>query len=200
MLLGVPLLGQTGIIQAPDFRQARWGMGQAQVLSTEGTPPSQVSQRGAESVVRYTSVRLAGMDCRAVYILAQDKLVRAKYVFQRAHEEKNEFLTDFTMVDAFLRGTLELPAEERVSWRDDAYKNAPEHYGVAVSLGHLQYATQWRGKRTIVTHALTGENGTLTHEIEFVSVDLEAWENQVTKEQDGSSPRAPKIVQTAAAP
>ena len=116
-----------------------------------------------------------------VYIFAKDKLVRTKYVFQQEHLEKNDFLSDFTLLDAFLIGTLNRPSEQRVSWRNEEYKADPKHYGVAVSLGHLLYSTQWSNARTIVTHALSGENGAVVHEIEYVSVDLEPWEDQGTK-------------------
>jgi hypothetical protein len=193
-------LGAQPSEQPADFRHVRWGMDRAQVLSTEGVPPSQVGERGAEVVVRYSPVRFAGLDCRVVYIFAKDKLVRTKYVFQREHEEKNDFLVDFTMVDAFLTGILEHSAEQRVLWRDDLYKTQPERYGVAIAEGHLQYSTQWKGSRTVVTHALTGEQGSVTHEIEYVSVELERWEDQVTKDQERPGDQAPKAAQAGATP
>jgi hypothetical protein len=175
-------------------------MDRAQVVAAEATPPSQIRERGSEIVLRYESARLAGLECRVVYILAKDKLVRAKYVFQREHAAKNDFLADFTVVDAFLMATMERPTEQRVMWRDEVYKMEPPRYGVAVSLGQLLYSTQWKGMRTVVTHALTGENGAITHEIEFVSVDLEPWEDRITKEQESPTDNAPRTLQSAAAP
>jgi len=196
----LPLVACALLAQTSDFRNTSWGMDRAHVVATEAAPPSQIRERGSETVLRYESARLAGLDCRVVYILAKDKLVRAKYVFQREHHEKNDFLADFTVIDAFLMGTMERPTEQRVLWRDEVYKMEPLHYGLAVSLGQLLYSTQWKGKRTVVTHALTGENGAITHEIEFVSVDLEPWEDQITKEQEGPSGNAPRTLQSAAAP
>jgi hypothetical protein len=196
----LPLIACALAAQTSDFRNTSWGMDRTQIVAAEVTPPSQTLERGSEIVLRYESVRLAGLDCRVVYILAKDKLVRAKYVFQRKHDEKNDFLADFTMVDAFLMGTMERPTEQQVLWRDEVYKMEPQHYGVAVSLGQLLYSTQWKGKRTVVTHALTGENGAITHEIEYVSVDLEPWEDQITKEQESPTGNAPRTLQSAAAP
>jgi len=192
------LIMPTLVAQTSDFRNTNWGMDRSQVVATEAKPPSQIREGGGEIVLRYESARIAGLDCRVVYIFAKDKLVRAKYVFQQDHNGKNDFLADFTMVDAFLMGTLERATEQRVSWRNDAYKMEPRDYGLAVSLGQLLYSTQWKGKRTVVTHALTGQNGAITHEVEYVSVDLEPWEDQITKEQEAPSSNAP--IQTAAAP
>src|SRR6266550_710933 len=147
-----PLIASTLAAQTADFRKTSWGMERAQVVAAEGTPPSQISERGGEIVLRYQSARLAGLDCRVVYIFAKDKLVRTKYVFQQEHDQKNDFLVDFTMVDAFLMGTMDRPTEQRVSWHNETYKTEPQHYGAAVSLGQLLYSTQWKGARTVVTH------------------------------------------------
>lgn len=194
----VPLIASMLVAQTSDFRNTIWGMDRAQVVATEGITPSQTHVRGGEVVLRYESSRFAGLDCRVVYIFAKDKLVRTKYVFQQEHDRKNDFLADFTMVDAFLMGTIERPTEQRVSWHNETYKTEPQHYGVAISLGQLLYSTQWKGTRTVVTHALTGENGAIIHEVEYVSVDLEPWEDQITKEQEAPTGNAP--MQTVAAP
>jgi hypothetical protein len=192
------LIMSTLAAQTPDFRKTTWGMERAQVVATEGTQPSQIGDGNGETVLRYEPARLAGLDCRLVYILAKDKLVRTKYVFQQEHQQKSDYLADFAMIDAFLVGTLERPTEQRVSWHNDTYKAEPQNYGLAISLGQLLYSTQWKGTRTVVTHALTGKNGAITHEVEYVSVDLEPWENQVTKEQEVPARNAP--IQTAAVP
>jgi hypothetical protein len=199
-LIACTLVVQTSVAQPSDFRSVSWGMDQAQVAATEATPPSQILEGGRETVLSYNPARLAGLDCRVVYIFAKDKLVRAKYVFQREHEEKNDFLADFTLVDAFLTGSMERPTEQQILWRNRQYETDPQHYGLAVSLGQLLYSTQWKGTRTVVTHALTGENGAITHEIEYASVDLETWEDQITKEQVNPASNAPRTLQSAATP
>ena len=196
----LPLIASGLMAQTLDFRNTSWGMDRAQVVATEGTAPNQTGERGGEVVLRYDSARLAGIACRVVYIFAKDKLVRTKYVFQQEHSEKNDFLSDFAMVDAFLIGTMESPTGQRVLWRNEVYKTQPQHYGVAVSLGQLLYSTQWKGTRTIVTHALTGENGVITHEIEYVSVDLESWEDQLAKEQEDVKGERPRKLQSSVAP
>jgi hypothetical protein len=151
-------------------------------------------------VVRYVTARLASLDCRIVYIFAQDKLVRTKYVFQAEHKNNNDYLADFALVDAFLTGTLNRPGEERVSWRSDLYKKEPDRYGTAIAQGQLEYSTQWKDQRTVVTHALTGENGALTHEIEYVSIEFEPWEDQVTGAPRSPATDSKKPVQSASAP
>jgi hypothetical protein len=196
----LPLAALVSFAQTADFRNVTWGMDRAQVIAKEGIAPSQIREFSGETVARYDSAQIGGLDCRVVYIFAKDKLVRTKYVFQQEHAEKNDFLADFALLDAFLIGSIDRPSEQRVSWRNEEYKADPKRYGAAVSLGHLLYSTQWSSARTIVTHALSGENGAIVHEIEYVSVDLEPWEDQIVKEQRAPAGNAPKRIETAAAP
>lgn len=198
--LALPLVASALVAQTKtDFRKASWGMDRTQVVATEGAQPSQVGERGGAVVLRYDAAKLAGLECRVVYIFAKDQLVRTKYVFQREHAQKNDFLADFTLVDAFLRGELNPPTDQRVSWHDETYKEQPEQYGVAVSLGQLLYSTQWNVGGTVVTHALTGEKGQITHEVEYVSVNLEALENQIAEEESPTE-KTPRPLQLAVTP
>ena len=201
-LAPIPALAQPGA--ATDFRQARWGMTQEQVLATESSRPSEIRRSSGEAIVQYDSVRLAGLDSHAIYIFANDKLVRAKYLFDVEHDNQNDFIADFRTVEPLLREKYGKPANERAIWTDDSTQDEPKSYldqdratpanilpsdrlvGYAVSLGHLKLYTQWQAARTKVLHALTGENQQITHQIEYRSVELESLENKTR--QQGANP------------
>src|SRR6476646_316399 len=80
----LPLVASTFVAQTPDFRNTTWGLDRAQVMAIEGTPPSKIGEVGGEIVLRYKSARLAGLDCRVVYIFAKDKLVRTNTYFSKS--------------------------------------------------------------------------------------------------------------------
>jgi hypothetical protein len=201
-LAQIPVVAQPGT--ATDFRQARWGMTQAQVLATESSKPNEMRRSSGEAIVQYDSVRLAGLDSCVIYIFANDKLVRAKYLFDVEHDNQNDFIADFRTVEPLLREKYGKPANERAIWTDDSTQDEPKSYldqdratpanilpsdrlvGYAVSLGHLKLYTQWQAARTKVLHALTGENHEITHQIEYRSVELESLENKTR--QPGANP------------
>jgi hypothetical protein len=182
----------------PDFRKASWGMTRAQVLATETTQPSETRESTGEIIVRYDSMRLGGLTCRVVYIFANDKLVRAKYVFDAQHSEPNDFIRDFRAIEPLLHDKYGKPVSERAFWSDDALQDEPKSYleqdrasstdilpsdkfaGPSISAGHLKLYTRWRGGRTKISHGLTGgstgEDSRITHQIEFLSVELEKFE------------------------
>jgi hypothetical protein len=95
------------------------------------------------------------------------------------------------------------PATERAVWEDDLYQQerlpyldqdralpadilpSDQHAGLAVSLGNLRLITQRSSAHTKITHALTGANSRIVHQIEYRSVKLEALENKVLHKQPG---------------
>jgi len=193
LLLGVVLLGLVGTVSAGplwDFRQTRWGMSEAEVRAAEGGAPGSVSQADHGVILRYDSIPVAGMPAHVVYIFASGKLVRAKYVFDKEHTELNDFISDFRSIEPVLREWHGKPANERAIWEDDSTQLEPKSYldqdratpssilpsdplvGLAVALGHLRLFTQWQDPRTRITHALTGEDSRIVHQIEYKSVEL----------------------------
>src|ERR1700730_8032194 len=126
----VPVLAQPGTepSKTADFRQTRWGMTQEQGLATESSRPSEVRRSSGEVIVQYDSIRSAGLDSRVMYIFANDKLVRAKYLFDVEHDNQNDFIADFRTVEPLLREKYGKPANERAIWTDDSTQDEPKSY------------------------------------------------------------------------
>jgi hypothetical protein len=168
-----------------DFRKANWGMTQDQVIAAESKPPASVSIAGGVTALRYDSMKFAGVPAGVLYFLENGKLTRAKYLFDARHNDLNEFIADYKLVEPELREHFGKPAAERVVWDNPAYQNESKEYlerdrstpseifvsdrfaGAEISLGHLKLYTQWTLARSTVLHALTGENAQMIHQIEF---------------------------------
>lgn len=201
-LLGLGVCLAVSGASPPDFRQAAWGMTRAQVLATEAAQPSEIRESNGEVLVRYDSLELGTLACRAVYIFANDKLVRAKYLFDAEHADPNDFIRDFRIIGPLLREKYGKPVSERAFWSDDSLQDEPKSYleqdrasstdilpsdkyaGLSIAAGHLKLYTRWQGERTRISHGLTGEDTRITHQVEFLSVELERLENDVR----GASP------------
>jgi hypothetical protein len=198
ILLAYPISAQNA--PEPDFRKATWGMTQAHVMATEPNRPAEIRQDNGEVVVKYdfsNSTRAGELGGRLIYIFAEDKLVRAKYISNAEHTELNDFIADFSAVEPILQEKYGKPATERAVWDNDLYQQerlpyldqdrarpsdilpSDQHAGLSVSLGYLRLYTQRANARTKVVHALTGENYRILHQIEYRGVELEAFENKV---------------------
>lgn len=185
-LVALGLTSLSVFAQAPtDFRKASWGMTKAQVLATESTPPSDVRESNGELLVRFDSLKLAGMDATAVYSFAHDKLVRAKYLVIAKHSDPNDFIADYHKLEPLLKSAFGEPASQRAVWVDDSLQEERASYldqdratpesilpsdrnvGLAISVGYLKLYTEWNDGRTKALHAMTGADGRIIHQIEY---------------------------------
>jgi hypothetical protein len=202
-ILMLGLAGCSGFAQpssgqsSADFRQAHWGMSKVQVLATEPARPNEVRESEGEVVVRYDSIKLERLETSAVYIFAQDKLVRAKYLLKAEHSDLNQFIADYHSIEPLLKSAYGEPASKKAVWLDDSTQEERQGYldqdralpenifasdrnvGLAVSLGHLKLFTEWGNGRTKALHALTGVDGSITHQIEYRSVELSGFEEEI---------------------
>jgi hypothetical protein len=188
-------------ISAQDFRKTTWGMTQEQVMAAEADRPSEVRRENGEVVLKYESGNGAELVGRLIYIFADGKLVRAKYVSNAEHSNLNDFIVDFRSVEPILMEKYGKPVDERAVWENDAFQQERLPYldqdraltsdilpsdpnvGLSISLGYLKLYTQRSGARTKIVHSLTGENHRIIHQIEYRSVELEAFENKVLHAQ-----------------
>ncbi|MGH9593261.1 MAG: hypothetical protein ACRD5L_09235 [Bryobacteraceae bacterium] len=173
LLAALPVSAQT--------LQTTWGMTPAQVKAVESGQPTEV-QGG---------LQYASPDTRLVYIFAKNKLVRARFTFRAEHGELNDFIRDFQAVETSLAQKYGKPIGDRAIWTDDSTQDEPKSYldqdratatgilpsdravGLAVSLGHLKMYTEWAAGQTKIRHTLTGAAGHVTHQLEFLSADLD---------------------------
>ena len=187
----------------PDFRQVTWGMNQTQVRAAESGKPSDVHANAGEVIVTYDSIKLAGLTSRLIYIFANDKLVRAKYLFDAKHGDPDDFIADFKIVEPVLREKYGKPVSERAFWQDDDHQTERQAYleqdratpadilpsdafiGMTLAAGHLKLYTQWETDRTKVLHGLTGENNRITHQIEYRGAEFEKFEDEVRRSATG---------------
>jgi len=171
-------------------------------MATEPGKPSALLENKGEVIVQYGPAMLGGLDCRILYIFAQDHLVRAKYIFEAAHTNLNDFIADYREIEPLLLKKHGEAASARAIWEDDSTQPEPKSYldqdratptsilpsdlnvGLAVSLGHLRLLTEWTTTRTYILHALAGGGGRITHQVEYRSVEWEPLETSATPKGD----------------
>jgi hypothetical protein len=158
---------------ANDFRKAKWGMTKAQVKASE----SLTATKDMGETILYTGT-LASFDVVVGYIFAGSKLVRAAYLVTEEHTNKTDHISDYNSLKELLVKKYGEPAEDKSYWKQDLYRDDPQHWGMALSMGHLVYYTKWETDRTAITMMLTGDNFEISHKIEYRSKNLGALEEK----------------------
>ncbi len=117
-----------------------------------------------------------------MYIFAYDKLVRAKYIVNKKHTNKNAYLSDYFDLVSALTKKYGKPWSDKDFWDDDLYKDKPDDWGMAVSAGHLSKYAEWKMQRTTILACLKGDNFEIDLGIEYSSKKLDQLESKAEKE------------------
>ncbi len=162
-----------------DFRKTKWGMNKAQVREIE----KNILFQEEEWLLAYWG-NAGGFDCLIVYIFAEGKLVRGRYIFTISHTNKNDYLIDYKKVKKILIKKYGKPIKDRYIWRNDLFRNNYQKRGLAISIGHLVYFAQWELPDTYISLILYGENFEISLELEYQSKKLEEIEQKIKEKEE----------------
>jgi len=150
-----------------NFRRVKWGMTKAQVKAAE---TSKLRDENNDGLLYRT--KAATLSTNLLYSFAENKLVRAGYMFKDTHSNENAYIDDYQRVKRILTKKYGQPEKDREKWSNDLYKSRRQDWGVAVSIGHLIYLSEWRTTRTTIRLGLIGDNFKITHVVQYISIKL----------------------------
>ena len=161
-----------------DFRQAKWGDSISQVKATEEGEPQQ-----QDNFLMYED-NVANLNATAFYVFAYDKLVRAGYIFQESHSNRNQYINDYSNIKNVLKETYGSPKkDDKKIWSKSLYKNDREDWGLAISIGHLTIYSSWENEDTDILLSLLGDNYKINHKVEYTSKRHSELEKKAKKEK-----------------
>jgi len=187
LIFSVPLVAQD---QEEDytFRSTRWGMSKSEVIEQEGEPDHQEDSNsgGYESAILYDGISVGRLDTYLIYYFTEDKLVRGVYNFQEDHTSENTYIDDFKKIKGILTNKYGRPEYDDEIWHKDLYKDDPDYYGFAVSIGDLEYRVRWETEETEIWLTLDGDNYEIDHHLYYDSKELKELVEEEKEEQTQS--------------
>ena len=138
---------------AQDVRKVTWGQDINTVRQIEGKTPLQQNENTLSC-----KDKVAGYDCYLQYVFSHSGLVAAGYGFDIKHTNKNDFIDDFKKIKKVLTTKYGEPSSDDQIWKDDLYKDDEQEWGMAISVGHLNFRSAWENDRTLIVLALDGDN------------------------------------------
>ncbi|MEE9356474.1 MAG: hypothetical protein V3U75_12865 [Methylococcaceae bacterium] len=161
-----------------DFRQADWGMTKEQVKKTENGKPVKEDDK----TLAYQG-KLLNLDCLIIYQFFDEKLTSSGYNIAKHHTNRNDYISDYDNLKDKLIEKYGKPLTEGDLWKNDLYKNDPQNWGLAVSIGHLIYLAKWETDRTDINLALAGDNFEITLALFYASKELRVLEEKARKKK-----------------
>jgi hypothetical protein len=137
-----------------DFRLTRWGMTQNDVISSE---KKMDPVERTENMITYKT-KISNKNVALHYLFAQDKLIGASYKLDDNYLNSDHFIQTYLQFKQVLTKKYGPPTREITKWLNDTYRNNRKKWGLALSLGHTEYATFWKTQNTAIEGSLREEN------------------------------------------
>lgn len=164
--------------KSSNFRGTVWGMSKQKVKSIEKLKI--IKDTG--NILIYKG-KVANLNTYIVYIFVNNKLVRTKYIIRELHTNKNDYIFDYKKIKRILTKKYGPPKSDKQIWLNNLYKTDTEDWGLAISIGHLKYYSEWETDDSIILLALFGDNYKITLGVEYVSKELRNLEKKVNEEK-----------------
>jgi hypothetical protein len=149
-----------------DFRLTKWGMTQNDVISSE---EKMDPVERTENMIMYKT-QISNKNVVLNYLFAQDKLVGAFYKLDDNYLNSDHFIQTYLQFKQVLTKKYGPPSEEFTNWLNDTYRNNRKKWGLALSLGHTEYATFWKTQNTTIECSLREENFNVLCLVEYWSI------------------------------
>ncbi len=163
-----------------DFRNVNWGMSKEEVKSIETADEFLELEDGTYSY----KATVASLDSYLFYEFVENKLASSGYMFLVEHSNKNRYIDDFHKLKTLLIKKYGEPAFNIIHWDNDLYKDSKQDYGLAVSIGHLEYLTRWETDKTTIRLDLYGDNYDIYLSLDYTSKEYEDLLNKADEEED----------------
>ena len=168
LVFAMGLLSQTGLSWGEnyDFRLTRWGMTQNDVIAAE---EKIYPVERSENMITY-KVQVLNRNVLLHYLFVQDKLVGAKYKLDDNYLNSNHFIRAYNQFKQKVTEKYGPPSQESTNWLNATYRNNRKKWGLALSLGHIEYVTNWKTQNTTIECSLREKNYNLICLLEYWSV------------------------------
>ena len=146
-----------------DFRKTRWGMSKEEVIQSEGKKP--INEVATQI---YYSDFILDRKVLVLYTIINNKLRVGGYILEDEHTDKNIYIDDYNDFKEVLIDKYGSPMSDEVIWHNSLYINDTQRWGLAVSMGHLEYQCRWETERNVLILGLHGDNNEVSLHIAYI--------------------------------
>jgi len=161
-----------------DFRETNWGMSKEQVKAMEKGEIVLETEREVDFMVPDFDDNF-----KCGYLFLEDKLYRSLYLFIGEHTNKNDYINDYERLKETLTKQYGKPRLDKVTWKNDLYKDNQQEWGTAIGIGHLSYNAFWETSTTEIILILFSVNSEITLFNAYISKELREWAKEIKEKE-----------------
>ena len=150
-----------------NFRYTKWGMTPEEVIASETMTPTAKD----EKMVKYKT-QILDKNVELHYLFAQNKLIGASYKLDEIYLNSERFIKTYARFKEELIKKYGPPNKEITHWKNDAFKSDRSKWGIALSLGYVEYFTFWETPGTTVSCGLKENNYYVLCSVDYRSMEF----------------------------
>jgi hypothetical protein len=164
-----------------NLRYTKWGMTPEEVLAAEKIEPVEKN----DQMIKYKT-QIIGNNVELLYLFAQNKLIGASYKLDENYLNSDRFIQNYDRFKKALTKKYGQPDKDTMHWKKRTFKHNRRKWGLAMSLGHLEYLAFWETPQTTIGCSLKEKQYSVLCSIEYWSVEYSnLWaENEKEEEMD----------------
>lgn len=147
------------------YQQTKWGMSAKAVRKLY----PKAKMEGSTLAVAGDVV---GRPAVTAFVFTRDRLTRVVIMFADKFVNANNHIVHYGQISDLLREKYGEPASTRADWSQSTYENDPQRWGLALSMGHVAFQTDWTTERTTIALRCGGEGFRAQCGIIYGSVEL----------------------------
>jgi hypothetical protein len=169
LVFAMGILSQTGLSWGEnyDFRLTRWGMTQNDVVAAE---EKMDPVERSENMITYKT-QILNRNVLLHYLFVQGTLVGAIYKLDDNYLNSYHFIQAYNQFKQKVTKKYGPPSRETTNWLNATYKNNRKKWGLALSLGHTEYVTNWKTQNTTIECGLREQNYNVICLLEYWSIE-----------------------------
>lgn len=168
-------------VSIDNFRGYKWGTSMDDIVADEikNDMVDGVDYLFDDNRLAIANGSVAGYDTLIVYTFDKsDKLVQGAYSLTEEHTNKTDYYNDFCDLAELYTEKYGQPLSDKVNWKNDLYKDDPSDWGMAISVGHVDFSKIWHDSDdNYIGMALSGDNYEIRTTIIYGYEGYEAEEN-----------------------
>lgn len=157
-ILTSSLIAQTTDNKLTHFRDVEFDKTVAEVKAIEKNKLLTELEGDNNGLILIYNGTVVGYNFYIKYFFINDRLLAGELKYSEKHTSKNIYIERYNSLATKLSRKYGEPSKKKVTWRDDLYRDDPDEYGFAVSLGHLRYHSRWDYDNGTIALILNGDN------------------------------------------
>ena len=165
LLLFIPLMsfGQ-------DFRKMSFGQSIEELKETNPNIEFTVENEMGAVILSHEDY-VGGIETTIAYIFLENKFNSGFYFFDdTSYKSATDRYKDFKKVSSLLNDKYEM--KENNTWHNDSYKDDPNSYDHALSMGYVDFGEKYSTDKITINHSVSKSEGKITHLVGYISPSM----------------------------